>query len=132
MHGRPNNSQAKEQKPVPGKQHRDQLWKYLKQLIKPIYPIRGPITTTIIIYIPSLHQLNYTITIRYNATIHTFNCNRYQPTKLLFSLLNIVSCGFSIFHIVLHNWSDPYRIITVSYGKLFKAYHTSPHECGNP
>ena len=50
MHDNPNNSQAKEQKPVPGQQHHDQLWKYLKQLIKPIYPIRGPITTTIIIF----------------------------------------------------------------------------------
>ena len=63
MHGHPNNSQAKEQKPVPGKQHRDQLWKYLKQLIRPICPIRRPITTTIIISISSLHQLNYTIII---------------------------------------------------------------------
>ena len=33
-----NNSQTKEQKPVPGKQRRDQLWKYLKQLIKPYIP----------------------------------------------------------------------------------------------
>ena len=26
----PNNSQANEQKPIPGKQHCDQLWNYLK------------------------------------------------------------------------------------------------------